>query len=139
MPGVSGNKTSFKLDSSLGVLTDISTYCDKVDGTASIDKLDGTTFQPSVAVPLKEFVYGFSEKGFSLGIKWSAAAETFFSAIETLTSLHYEYGPQGTATGAVKISGTCNAGTWSGPSSSVGAIITASFELSVLTRTVGVY
>lgn len=139
MPGISGNKTSFKLDNYLGVLTDISTYLDGVDGSSSTDELDGTTFQPSVTVPLKEIVYGFSEKGLSLSIKWSAAAETFFSAIETLTGLHYEYGPEGTASGKTKIYGTCSAGSWSGPSSSVGAITTASMELKVTTRSVSTY
>lgn len=139
MPGISGNKTSFKLDNSVGSLTDISTMLTKVDGSATIDKLDGTTFQPIVATPLKEFVYGFAEKSFALSINWSAASETFFSAIETLTGLHYEYGPEGTAAGKTKISGLCNAGTWSGPSSGIGAITTASFELAVTTRVVGTY
>lgn len=136
---ISGNKTSFKLDNAAGVLTDISTYLDGVEGSADTEELDGTTFQPAVAVPLKEIIYGFSEKGLTLSIKWTAAAETFFSAIETLQNLDYEYGPEGTAAGKTKIFGTCNAGSWSGPSSGVGAITTASMELKVNTRTVGTY
>lgn len=136
---ISGNKTSFKLDNSVGTLTDISTYLDGVDGSSDTEVLDGTTFQPSVAVPLKERVPGFSEKGYSLSGKWTAAAETFFSAVETLTGLDYEYGPEGTAAGKVKISGLCNCSSYSGPQSSVGGITTFTVELLVTTRVVSTY
>ncbi len=136
---ISGNKTSFKLDNASNVLTDISTYLDGVDGSSDTEVLDGTTFQPAVAVPIKERVPGFSEKGFSLSGKWTAAAETFFAAVETLTGLDYEYGPEGTASGKVKISGLCNCSSYSGPQSSVGGITTFTVELLVTTRTVGTY
>lgn len=136
---ISGNKTSFKLDNSAGTLTDISTYLDGVEGSSDTEELDGTTFQPAVAVPIKDIIYGFSEKGLSLSIKWTAAAETFFSSIETLQDLDYEYGPEGTAPGKTKITGVCNAGSWSGPSSSVGSITTAAMELKVKTRVVSTF
>jgi hypothetical protein len=139
MPGVTGNKTSFKLDNAAGVLTDISTYLTNVEGSADVEKLDGTTFQPTVSVPLKENYYGFSEKTLSLSVNWSPGAETFFSGIELATDLDYEYGPEGTASGKVKIYGKCNAGTWSGPSSSIGAITTASFEVTKTTELRGTY
>ena len=136
---ITGNKTSFKLDNAVGVLTDISTYLDGVEGSADVEELDGTTFQPAVAVPIKDILYGFAEKGYDLSIKWTAAAETFFSSIETMQDLDYEYGPEGTAAGKTKIYGVCNAGTWSGPSSGVGSITTASFSVKKKTELRGTY
>ena len=139
---ISGVKTRFKLDDGVGspvTLTDISTYLDSVQGSSSTDELDGTTFEPDVAVPVKDIVPGFATKGYSLGGKWTAAAETFFSGVEGLQDLNYEYGPDGSAAGKPKISGLCSCLSYSGPQSSVGGITTFTVELRVSTRTVDVW
>lgn len=139
---ISGNKTSFWLDAtneSPNNLTDISAYLDTIDGSSDTEELDGTTFQPEVAVPIKNIVAGFSQKGFSLSGKWSAEAEAFFAAVETLSGLHYQYGPEGTAVGKTKITGLCNVLSYSGPQSSVGGITTFSVELRVSSREVGTF
>jgi|SRR5678815_5767483 hypothetical protein len=136
---ISGVGTSFKLDNISNVLTQIATFLDSVQGSGDTDQLDGTTFQPGVAVPVKTIIPGFSTKGYSLSGKWSAAAETFFSAIEGQQGLDYEYGPDGTATGKTKISGLCSCYSYSGPQSSVDGITTFTVELSVSTRVVAVF
>lgn len=139
MPGIKGVGTSFKLDNSVGTLTDISVYLDGVDGSSDADELDGTTFQPNVASPTKDIIAGARERGFSLSGKWVAAAETFFAAIEGLNNLDYEYGPDGTTAGKPKISGLCNCLSYTGPQSSVDGITTFGVELRVTTRVVGTY
>jgi hypothetical protein len=136
---IKGTGTSFKLDNSVGTLTDISTYLDGVDGSSDADELDGTTFQPNVAAPIKDIIAGFRTRSFSLSGKWTAAAETFFAAIEGLTALDYEYGPDGTTAGKPKISGLCNCLSYTGPQSSVDGITTFSCELRPSTRVVGTY
>lgn len=136
---IKGAGTSFKLDNASNVLTDISTYLDGVDGSSDPDELDGTTFQPNVAAPIKDIIAGFRTQSFSLSGKWTPAAETFFSAIEGLTGLDYEYGPDGTVALKTKISGLCNCLSYSGPQSSIDGITTFAVELRVSSRTVGTY
>jgi hypothetical protein len=136
---VKGAGASFKLDNSVGTLTDISTYLDGIDGSSDADELDGTTFQPNVAAPIKVILSGFRTRAYSLSGKWTAAAETFFAAIEGLNDLDYEYGPDGTVAGKTKISGTLNCLSYSGPQSSIDGITTFSAELRVNTRVVGTY
>ena len=136
---ISGIGTSFKLDNSADVLTDISTYLDGVDGSSDQDEIDGTTFQPGIAVPIKNIIPGFATKGFGLSGKWSPAAETFFSGIEGRQNLDYEYGPGGTTVGLTKITGKCSCLSYTGPQSSVDGITTFSVELRVSSRTVGTF
>jgi len=136
---VSGVGASFKLDNSVGALTDISTYLDSIDGSSDPDELDGTTFQPGVSAPSKDIIAGFRTRGYSLSGKWTAAAEAFFSAIEGSNGLDYEYGPEGTSAGKTKIHGLCNCLSYSGPQSSVDGITTFQAELRVTTRSVGTY
>lgn len=136
---VKGAGASFKLDNASNVLTDISTYLDGIDGSSDADELDGTTFQPNVAAPIKDIIAGFRTRGYTLSGKWSPAAETFFSGIEGSNGLDYEYGPDGTTSGKSKISGLCNCLSYSGPQSSIDGITTFTAELRVTTRVVGTY
>lgn len=138
---VKGIGASFKLEdgASPSTLTDISTYLDNIQGTSDVDKLDATTFQPNVASPLKSEIAGFRTRGFTLTGKWTAAAETFFSAVEGAEGINYEFGPEGTTTGKTKISGTCNVLNYSGPQASIDSIETFTCEISVVTRVVGTY
>ncbi len=135
---VKGIGASFKLDdgASPTTLTDVSTYLDNVQGSSSAEVLDGTCFQPDVQVPLKVELSGFSTKGFSLSGKWTAAAETFFAAIEGLQGLYYQYGPEGTTTGKKKIYGFCNCVSYTGPQSAVSGVTTFQVELKVTSRSV---
>jgi len=137
---ISGIGTSFKLDNAVGgVLTQVATYLDSVQGSSDQDELDGTTFQPGVAVPLKNLVPGFASKGFSLSGKWSQASDSFFNGIEGKQGLNYEYRPEGTGTGKQKIYGLCNCLSYSGPQSSVDGITTFTVELRKTSQNVGTY
>lgn len=139
---ISGIKTRLKISdgvSSPFTLVDVSTYLDSVQGSSQTDELDGTTFQPDVAVPVKDIIPGFSTKGFALQGKWTSAAETFFSGIEGMQGLEYEYGPAGSDTGKTRISGLCSCLSYSGPQSSVSGITTFTCEIRVSTRVVDVY
>jgi hypothetical protein len=130
-----GVKTRFRLDNSSGTLTDISTYLDSIQGSSDTEFLDGTTFQPDVVgSAIRNEIPGFATKGLSLSGKWTEAAEAFFSAIEGLQGLEYEYKPDDpSVTGS--ISGLCSCGSYSGPQSSVDGIITFTVELRVSSRT----
>lgn len=130
-----GVKTRFRLDNASGVLTDISTYLDSVQGSSDTEFLDGTTFQPDVVgSALRNEIPGFATKGLSLSGKWTEAAEAFFSAIEGRQGLEYQYSPdEPNVTGS--ISGTCSCGSYSGPQSSVDGIVTFTVELRVQSRT----
>ena len=136
---ITGIGTSFKLDNAADVLTDISTYLDGIDGSSDTDEIDGTTFQPGVAVPIKNIIAGFATKGFGLSGKWSPAAETMFSGNETKQNWDYESGPGGTTVGATKITGKCSCLSYSGPQSSVDGVTTFTAELRVSSRTVGTF
>lgn len=136
---ISGVNTWFRLDNSGAVLTDISAYLDGVTPSSDADELDGTTFQPGVTAPIRTYLPGFRTRGFSLSVKWTPAAETFFSGIEGLTGRNYEYGPQGNTTGQTKITGLANCMSWTGPVSTVDGITVGTCELRVTSRTVGVF
>jgi hypothetical protein len=136
---ITGTKTSFWLDNAAGVLTDISTFLRGVTPTTDTERPDGTTFQPLVAVPVKNLIPGFVTKGYDLDVVWSSAAEVFFSGIEGKTGLNYQYGPAGTAVGSTKITGLCNGSDWSGGTSTVGDVTAGSFHLDVSSRTLGTF
>jgi hypothetical protein len=121
------------------VLTPVSTYLDGVDFSSDPDDLDGTTFQPGVASPSRVKVPGFRERGASLSGKWTAAAHTFFSAIEGLQDLDYEYGPIGNTTGYPRDYGTCNCLSYSRASSTVDGVTGFTVELAVNTVTAGTF
>ena len=134
-----GINAYFALDNASNVLTPISSYLDGVTPSSDTDELDGTVFQPGVAAPTRDIIPGFRTRGFSLSVKWTAAAETFFSAIEGMQGLDYEYGPLGNTVGMPKISGTCSCLSWTGPVSTATDIITSTCELRVATRVVGTF
>jgi len=136
-----GIRTFFELDSGAAtpVKTDISNFLDGVTPSSDTDELDGTTFQPGVAQPIKEIIAGFSTRGMSLSVKWTPAAEAFFSGIEGKTGLNYSYGPLGNETGMTGITGLCNCLSWTGPITTVDGVVTGTAELRASSRIVGTY
>jgi hypothetical protein len=139
---VKGVGTSLKLTSgntSPMTLVDVSSYLNKIGGASNADQLDATVFQPNVTAPIKTKIPGTTERSFSLGGVWTAAAELFFSGIEGEQNLEYELGPEGTASGKKKIYGHCNCISYSGPQTDVSGIITFTCELNVTSRNVGSY
>lgn len=134
-----GIGTRFKIDSSVNVLTDVSAYLRSVNGTSDVDRLDATVFQPDVAAPLKIEIAGFRTRSLSLEAVYSAAAFTFFSAIEGFEGLDYEIGPDGSTAGDQKISGLCNCLSVSFPSMAVDGVDTFTIELNVTSVAVATY
>lgn len=141
MPGLAGIRTYFNLGSGAtpSVPTDISRWLDGVTPGSDTDELDGTTFQPGVASPVKEIVAGFTTRSMSLSVKWAEAAELFFSLVDKKTGIAYAYGPLGKDLGMVGISGLCNVLSWTGPISTVDGVITGTLELRATSRTVGTF
>lgn len=96
--------TVVKLDSSVGVLTDISSYCNKSGFPEKLDLDDVTTFGNTS----KQWLAGFADGDVDLGGPWTRTAHTFFSAIKTafrdgtVSSVSFEYAPEGTSAGSIK-------------------------------------
>ena len=134
-------RTYFQLDdgSATPVKTDISHFLDGVTPTSTADELDGTTFQPGVATPTKNIIAGFRNRGLTLAIKWTEAAEAFFSGIEGKNGLNYAFGPTGSDVGMTGVSGLCNCLSYSGPISTIAGVVTATCELRASTRVVGTF
>jgi hypothetical protein len=95
-----------KLDTSLGVLTDISDACDEVDMPEELELIETTTF----GATSKTYLVGFADGKISLGGPWSRNLHTHFGALKvafrdgTISSASFEYGPEGTDSGDIKIS-----------------------------------
>ena len=128
---ITGRKVYLKLGG-----TNISTYCDSVNASNNQEELDGTTFQPDVANPQKNILYGFNDKRYQVGGKWTAASEAALQSLDGLTDIEYVYGPEGHETGQVRIHGQCNVGKYSGPISTVNGVTTFTFEIAKTTEIV---
>jgi hypothetical protein len=99
--------TVVKLDTSVGVLTDISAYCDKVELPEELDVQEVTVFGSAY----RQWMPGFSDSDGSIGGPWTRASDAFFAPImagfsaSTLASVTIEYAPEGTAASDRKITG----------------------------------
>lgn len=93
-----------KLDTSGGVLTDISDACDKCDGDETLELGEVTTF----GATSKQWLAGFADGKFSIGGPWSRALHQHFAALKTafrdgtISSASFEYGPEGATAGDIK-------------------------------------
>lgn len=111
-----------KIDTSGGVLTDVSTYCNSFSIERELEENDITTFG---AVTSRSFIAGFANVSVSTGGPWSRESDTFFSAIftafraGTLTSVSFEYGPEGEASGDIKYSGELVMNTYNGANAEI--------------------
>ncbi len=139
MAGLPGAGASFKIGNAVNTLTEIATYLESIGADASSDELDATTFSPGATQPLKSTIFGATDRTFTFTGRWVPAVETLFSAISMMQDRSYEYGPEGTATGKTKISGTLNVGPYSGPQQDVAGVISFSISAKVNTRVVGTF
>src|SRR5580765_526487 len=98
-----GIRTFFALDDGSGTVVNISHCLDGVTPSSQTDELDGTTFQPGVAAPIKDIIAGFRTRALSLSAKWTPEAEMFFSSVEGKQALAFQYGPLGNEDGMVGI------------------------------------
>ena len=96
--------TVVKLDTAGGVLTDISTYCRDCKMPRELDLLNVTTF----GATSKLFLSGFADGTVTLSGPWTRAQDQMFTAIYeafrsgSISSVSFEYGPEGSDTGDVK-------------------------------------
>lgn len=134
-----GIGAGFKIDSSVNVLTNVSTYLRGIQGGSDVNRIDETTLQPDVAAPVKTEVAGFRTFNYSLTVLWTAAAFTFFQAIEGLEGLDYEHAPAGFTAGKQRIYGLCNCLSVSAPSASPDGTQEFTVELNVTSRSVNTY
>lgn len=134
-----GIGAGFKIDSSGNVLTNVSPWLRNISPSGDVERNDETTLQPDVANPIKTETSGFRTRSMTLTVLWSAAAFLFFSAIEGLEGLDYEYGPQGFTVGDQKISGLCNCLNVTAPSAGVTGSLEFTVELSMTSQAVGTF
>lgn len=112
-----------KLDTSGGVLTDISTYCNAMEVPRELDLLDVTTF----GATSKQYLTGFADGTVTMGGPWTRALDNHMSPIfaafkaGTLASVSVEYGPEGSDSGDVKYSGELVMTSYSGATADVGS------------------
>jgi hypothetical protein len=110
-----------KLDTSGGVLTDISTYCNSFEVPQELDEVDVTCFGATD----RAYLSGFSSGTVSTGGPWSRALDQHMSPIYaalkagSIDSVSFEYGPEGVASGDIKYSGELTKMTWSGPTAAI--------------------
>jgi hypothetical protein len=101
--------TVFLLDTSGGVLTNISTDVDEVGLPEELDLLDVTTFGSQS----KQYIVGFADAKLTIGGPWTRSVAQMLGALKaafrdgTLASATFEYGPEGNASGDVRYTGEC--------------------------------
>jgi hypothetical protein len=139
MAALPGAGASLRIGNASNTLTEVAIWLDDISSDASTDELDGTTFTPGATAPSKFILFGATERTMTLSGRWLPAVETFFNAIDGMTDRLYEYGPEGTAVGKTKISGTVNVGAWSGPQQNVSGVIGFTVTLKVNTRAVALF
>jgi hypothetical protein len=110
-----------KLDTSGGVLTDISTHCNKMSVPRELDLLDVTTF----GATSKQYLAGFADGTVKMGGPWTRALDNHMSAVfaafkaGSIESVSFEYGPEGSDGSDVKYTGELIMTNFSGPEADV--------------------
>lgn len=100
-----GKGTVFKLDNSGGTLTDISAYVNNVDFSWEADTPETTVF----SLDDRTYIAGLKNATLSVsGFYESANADAILGVVVGQSaSLTFEYGPQGSSSGAIKYTGEC--------------------------------
>jgi hypothetical protein len=139
MPTI-GAGASFKIGDATNALVEIADKLETISSASDTEEFNASTFTPSGTLATKVKGYGATERTYTLTGWWDLTIDTLFEAISGMTGRNFEYGPEGTATGKRKYSGTVNVGVWNGPGDqSPNGFIPFSIEVSVVTRTVGVF
>lgn len=99
-----GKNTVFKVDNSGGTLTDISSYLNSVTLPRSIETGETTSFGNSA----KTYIVGLSDSTLSVDGTWDATVDAHLAGVLGQdASLTFEYGPEGSGSGAIKYTGEC--------------------------------
>lgn len=122
-----GKNASFKVDNSGGTLTDISNTLNSVGFPREIETLETTSFGSSA----RSYVVGFSDATISIEGSFDATVDAHLAGILGQdASVSFEYGPEGTGTGAVKYTGEALMTSYE-TSAGVSDIVTYSAEFQV--------
>lgn len=131
-----GKNAIFKIDNTSAALQDISAYCDDLSLPRSIDTGETTTF--GVSGGSKTYVVGLNDATIKVGGKWDSALDAIIApTVGFDTPLNFNYGPEGSTTGRVKLTGTCILTSYE-VSAPVGDVVTFSAEYQItgpVTRT----
>lgn len=99
-----GKNTVFKVDNSGGTLTDISSYLNSVTLPRSVETGETTSFGNSA----KTYIVGLSDSTLSVDGTWDATVDAHLAGVLGQdASLTFEYGPEGSGSGAIKYTGEC--------------------------------
>lgn len=124
-----GKNAVFKVDTSGGTLTDISTYIHEVTLPRSIETAETTTF--GVTGGSKTYVTGLNDATISISGKFHATVDAHLAGILGQdASVSFEYGPAGSTAGYVKFTGEAIMTKYD-LSSPVGDVVTFSADFQV--------
>lgn len=127
MAFVHGKSAVFKVDDSGGTLRDLSAYLEEVSFPRSIETAETTTFGNSA----KTYITGLTDATISITGIFDATADGYLAGvIGASATLSFEYGPAGSAGGAIKYSGECIMTSYE-VSAPVGDKVSASAEFQV--------
>lgn len=127
-----GKNAAFKLDNASGSLVDLSAYLDEIGFPVSAETGETTTFGKTA----KTYIIGLTDATLSLSGKWDSTVDAHFAGViaaqsaGTVSTVSFEYGPEGTASGRIKYSGEALVTSFD-TSSPVGDVVTFSVELQV--------
>lgn len=99
-----GKNAKFLLANVAGSTIDISQYIQKVNFSNMRDEVDVTT----LGAVYRAFLSGIIDGSFDLEGIWDPTLHNQMFALGTANTAYFEYAPQGTATGNVKLSGSAN-------------------------------
>lgn len=115
------------------LLTEVAGWCMNIDVPGTLNEIDATPYQPGVASPVKVTEAGFNDFGITLTVKYQPAAWNFFSPLNAVAGLPYEYSPAGTGTGEALISGECTVLQVGNPKAAPEALLTFEVRLRCTT------
>lgn len=129
MAFVHGKGAVIKLDDSTGTLRDLSAYASEVSLPRSIETGETTTF--GATGDAKTYVTGLNDSTMAIKLMWDATVDGYLApAIGADATLSFEYGPAGSASGAVKFSGEGIMTSYQ-TSSPVGDVVSLSVDLQI--------
>lgn len=97
-----GSNAVFKVDNSSDVLTDISSYVKSVSFPRTIETAETTTLGKTA----KCYIAGLEDATISIEGPFDPTLDALLDGIRR-TEVDFEYGPQGSDSGAVKYTGKC--------------------------------
>jgi hypothetical protein len=115
------------------VMTEVAHWCTDIASDVDQDSESVSLFNPGGALANKITNYGAISRGYTLSIKWRPENETFFSALQGLLNVPFEFSPRGTAVGNAQLSGGVNVGGWAGPGGNASGSWDATIALAVAT------